>query len=314
MDPVSVGISGLANLAGAFVNSSSQRAINQQNIQFQEAANRTNQAMNEKQLEQQWKMFNENMQMQERFAQSGIRWRVQDAMEAGLHPLYALGGQPISYSPVSVGGGGMTPMGAPTLSADKSMGQALANMGQDVGRAINATRTTEERATAGAMATLGLERANLENDLLRAQIAKINASPNPAFPGTKSKTIPGQGDDPYIEVKPMEQTPTRAAGGEPGGNPDVGFAEGPDGAMYPVPGKNVKERIEDTLIPELMWAWRNQILPWFGENRTPPGQSPGRGRMWEYNRRTGGWERVETPFNRRWRGGNPEYERPSWRN
>lgn len=41
----------------------------------------------------------ENRLMQERFASEGIRMRVADAKAAGLHPLFALGGNVPSYSP-----------------------------------------------------------------------------------------------------------------------------------------------------------------------------------------------------------------------
>lgn len=37
---------------------------------------------------------------QKEFAQNSIQWRVADAMKAGVHPLAALGGQGINYSPV----------------------------------------------------------------------------------------------------------------------------------------------------------------------------------------------------------------------
>ena len=33
----------------------------------------------------------QNIVMQKEFAQKGIRWKVEDAKQAGIHPLYALG-------------------------------------------------------------------------------------------------------------------------------------------------------------------------------------------------------------------------------
>lgn len=45
----------------------------------------------------------EEHRRQEQFAQHGIQWRVQDAKAAGIHPVYALGGQPSSYAPQRVG-------------------------------------------------------------------------------------------------------------------------------------------------------------------------------------------------------------------
>jgi hypothetical protein len=59
-----------------------------------------------------------NIAHQKEFAQKGIRWKVQDAKEAGLHPLAALGAQTGSFSPVSVGDQG---------AAYKSAGQSISN-------------------------------------------------------------------------------------------------------------------------------------------------------------------------------------------
>lgn len=108
-----------------------------------------------------------NTATQKEFAQHGIRWRVEDAKAAGIHPLYALGAQTQSFSPIHVG-------------------TDFAGMGQDISRAIDATRTSGERADA-RLAALTLERAELENDLLRSQIlgskAALLQQVGPAFPG-----------------------------------------------------------------------------------------------------------------------------------
>lgn len=51
----------------------------------------------------QWKVLQEQLKYQREFAQHGMRWRVEDAKAAGLHPLSVLGAQGLpSYSPVSV--------------------------------------------------------------------------------------------------------------------------------------------------------------------------------------------------------------------
>lgn len=125
-----------------------------------------------------------NRQMQKDFAQQGIRWKVDDAKAAGIHPLYALGANTVSYSPVSVGGG-----------PDTSFGSGVASAGQDLSRAFDATRTGDERskALAGASASLSVERAGLENELLRAQIAKLRGQVGPPMPAlTDTNAIDGQ--------------------------------------------------------------------------------------------------------------------------
>lgn len=119
--------------------------------------------------------------MQLKFAKKGIQWKVADATAAGLHPLAALGANTMSYQPIQVG--------APDLGA----------MGQDVGRAIEATQNGTERAT-GKVGLLQLERAGLENDLLRTQIAsenaRLRAQLGPPMPtdGGAGNLIPGQGN------------------------------------------------------------------------------------------------------------------------
>lgn len=114
-----------------------------------------------------------NMKLQQDFAQHGIKWRVDDAKDAGIHPLYALGAQTTSYSPVSLG-----------TTADTSLGSSFASAGQDLSRAINATRTAPERADAftKTVQDLSLTKMGLENEVLAAQVAKLRASTNPPMP------------------------------------------------------------------------------------------------------------------------------------
>lgn len=113
-----------------------------------------------------------NIEMQEDFAKQGIRWKVKDAKAAGVHPLYALGANTVSFSPVSVGGVG---------HSDPLPG-ALADAGQNLGRAVSAMSTPSEKMAEG----LQLENMALQNDLLRTQIASqaaMRVGTGPGFPG-----------------------------------------------------------------------------------------------------------------------------------
>lgn len=116
-----------------------------------------------------------NIQLQKDFAQQGIRWKVEDARNAGIHPIYALGAPTHSFSPVSIGA---------QPGADMSMANAVNSMGQDIGRAVNSTRTADQREDAYTMSVkaLTLQKYGLENELLGAQIAKLRAANNPPFP------------------------------------------------------------------------------------------------------------------------------------
>lgn len=109
--------------------------------------------------------------LQEKFAKRAIQWKVADAKAAGIHPLYALGAQTTSYSPVSVG--------------DVSSG--LSNAGQDISRAVEAARSPEDRVNTyqRTVEALTLKRMSLENDLLASKIRTINQPGTP--PGTPEK-------------------------------------------------------------------------------------------------------------------------------
>lgn len=120
--------------------------------------------------------------MQYDFAQNGIQWKAADAIKAGLHPLAALGAQTMSASPVSIGS-----------TADMSMPNALNDMGQNISRAVGASQPKEVRAMTASMNQLALERASLENELLRTQISSINRPTTPGLPFSNSVS-PGQVD------------------------------------------------------------------------------------------------------------------------
>lgn len=114
------------------------------------------------------KAARENWENQKALAQQGIEWRVRDAKRAGIHPLYALGAPTFNASPTNIGG--------------SPLGEAIAQGGADISRAVLQTGTSNERLDA-----LAVENAKLNNDLLRAQIAsqvKQNFA-SPPFPNGK---------------------------------------------------------------------------------------------------------------------------------
>lgn len=152
-----------ATIAGGLMSNSAQKKQNQAN----EAA-----AIRE-----------ENLQRE--FAQSGIQWKVKDAEAAGVHPLFALGANTTSYQPTSVGGG---------ASNFDFVGQA----GQNIGRAIDATRSTPASALALQLGKIQIEGAQLDNDLKRTQLAsaiQTNMPAHPGLPGLFTRhSVPGQGD------------------------------------------------------------------------------------------------------------------------
>lgn len=199
-----------------------------------------------------------NIDYQRQFAQDGIKWRVEDAMEAGIHPLVALGANTASFSP--------------SVAPEDQFGNALGEMGQDIGRAVAATKTPEEkRASALQIQSYekDVEGKELDNQIKLKQLQNLGLT-NPSFPGGDN-FIPGQGNAPLVKVLPKERTvsaPGRPAQ-EAGWVPDVGYAR-TDTGLTPVPSKDVKEKIEDQFIPEMMWAARNYLAPNFGAGEKPP--------------------------------------------
>lgn len=124
--------------------------------------------------------------LQREFAQNSLQWKAEDARKAGIHPLYAVGAQGASFSPVSYAG-----------SADTSLGSAVASSGQDISRALQATRDNDGRVDAFTKSTqdLTLTKMGLENELLASQIAKMRGQIGPPMPTLTDKNpLQGQKD------------------------------------------------------------------------------------------------------------------------
>lgn len=207
------------------------------------------------------------------FAQQGIRWKVEDAKAAGLHPLAALGAQTTSYAPVSAG------------SSD--LGSGLAQAGQDISRGINATRTAGERVDAYTKTVRDLDITNrgLQNELLASQIAKINqAGTPPALPGATDRyLIEGQGNSPLVSTNEQQRIVSAPGAGsqEPAAINEVGYARTPTG-YAPVMSKDVKDRLEEDLIGMIMWNVRNRLAPTLG-NHNAPAMQLGPKEHWTYH-------------------------------
>lgn len=191
----------------------------------------------------------QNIALQKQFAKKGIRWRVEDAKKAGIHPLYAMGASLPTYSPQGL-----------NIGADNSMGQALAQAGQDVGRAVSATMTQPER-------DLSLKRSQLQNQLLQAQILKLTreSQTGPPLPSASNPgMMPGQGNFPStVDAFPRQITATSPdnTGISAGAAADISYVMGADGKLRILPSPDAKELMEDQLIPEIQWAYRNLAKP-----------------------------------------------------
>ena len=207
----------------------------------------------------------EDLANQKEFAQNGLRWKVEDARRAGIHPLYALGGSSASYSSPSISSGG-----GDYSNDSGGYADAAFSMGQNITRAISQTRTGEERQMAQlqlANAKADLDGRTIDNQIKASQLRNLQTGP--AFPGSDN-FMPGQGDS-RINMKPGSVVMSKP--GHPnqqaGNVTDVGFARTETG-LVPVPSVDVKERIEDQIVPETMWALRNYIMPNINRSNAPP--------------------------------------------
>lgn len=118
----------------------------------------------------------EGLEAQREFAQQGIRWRVEDAKAAGLHPLYALG--------ASTSGPSFSVM-------DDPMARGLSEAGQNVSRAVQAQETAAQ--TEARLAALDASAARASAD--RAQADYYSALAAKARQETNvAKPFPDMGD------------------------------------------------------------------------------------------------------------------------
>ncbi len=249
-----------------------------------------------------------NYEHQKEFAQNGIRWKVADAKAAGLHPLAALGAQTSGYTPSAVVGD----------SPDFSF---LRDIGQDIGRAVDAKSTAAERAKNAAMleqgAKLDIEGKQLDNDYKRTLIASqkqddalklANAAVQSSWsqqlppampslapdgslmPGQSNATSPGG-----IESKPAEivvNEPGRP-GQERGSVSELGFTRTNDGGYAPVMSKDAKDRLDDDFIGSSLWHLRNSLPAAFDSERVmPPRSWLPKGTEWRFDVRRGAFYPV----------------------
>lgn len=230
----------------------------------------------------------EDYARQKEFANMGVRWKVNDAQNAGIHPLAVLGGGAATYSPGTQSVG----MSAPSASGDSSWGNAIADagksigaaMGQDTSRAQQATATVYERQ----MADLNIRNMELRNaglELQNAQAVKdlfgaYNQPVNPAMPAAVGPT-----PSPLVTVEPSK---TSASGPlrHVEAAPTVGFKDVETAAgRLRLPTESTMEIMEGMGVPG-GGAWLtgiNALAEWWnGMNTTQP-PLPGGGVSWRWD-------------------------------
>lgn len=255
----------MADIAGSIISAGASLLGGAMNRDAQKSANRIeawNAAM--------------NREMQYDFARNGISMKVEDAKRSGISPIYALGAQTNSFSPVTIG-----------TTAATGMGDAVANAGQYIGRAVNATSTGPEKADAfvDAQKKLTLENQALQNQLLASQIRLTNQAGSPpsmASPNNRYM-LSGQGNSPtskLIEDKPLERVMSapEAPHQEPGSITDLGWSRTKSG-YAPIPSKDIADRIDDNIPAQVSHYIRNNIAG----GDPPPVPVPQGYDRWGYN-------------------------------
>lgn len=146
----------LLGLGGTIFNAFSQSSSNKENAQVQQQINAQNLAWAREQQGFQYNTAKE-------FAQHGLQWKIDDAAARGIHPLVALGAQGATPPSISVGG---------EARAWENKSPDFSSLGQDLSRAAKALASQEEREAVDVEAArkLSLEKASLENDILRQEL------------------------------------------------------------------------------------------------------------------------------------------------
>lgn len=112
---------------------------------------------------QQMAFANSQDQFQRDYVRNAIQWRIEDAKQAGVHPMAALGFQSPSYSPVS------TPS-APSYM-DSSNFDTGSTFGQTFNNAVFAAKIQQQQLEAGHLSNRGLELQNQHMELTNLQLA-----------------------------------------------------------------------------------------------------------------------------------------------
>lgn len=209
---------------------------------------------------------NQQLQFQRAAAAQGIRWKVEDAKAAGIHPLYALGAPTFNPGPIPyIGDGGAGGAG--------SLADSFKNMGQGLGRAFAATSSPQERqATAFEVARQAqqYEHGNLQNELLRAQINQINNRAQ-VGPGMPNNVV----SSPVLGT--FENDPTKVQTAVPGAAAQAAGHAAPTitwtrvgGGIQAFPTKQPGLDDFDVSNPlGIDWWLRNRVMPNFGMAERP---------------------------------------------
>ena len=216
-------------------------------------------------------MAEKNMAQQERFARQGIRWRVEDARAAGLHPLYAIGANTTQFSPVQA-----------DTSGYGRAGKQISSAALDAVMMKQSIEESESRiALNNAQASYWSRREPTTPNTLRAY---------PDFGGlSKFRQQPGQ--HAKLTETTKNQIPAMTPAGVKAGvvpREQWTYSASND-AFYLEPSEDFKQQIEEMMVAEMRMNY-HQIRAWW--NKAKPDFSPGKYKKW-IRTKDGGWRAVK---------------------
>jgi hypothetical protein len=216
---------------------------------------------------------------QENVARNSMKWRVEGAKEAGIHPLAMLGSSPIQAQGSMIGG--------------DSAGSWKQDMGQDLARAVSAIMDKDQKK----IQKLNLENAQIDTEMKRLELASKKARLN-------------QGGQTGVGISGLTTTNPHESTSHAQGHPDKdagtitsnSYTRLSDGSLQPIPSKDNKEAMEDMLPLEAKWSADNFISPLWSDKNKPPKQFLPKGAVdWEWSIMTGSYHPVNRKGKTPWR-------------
>jgi len=256
-----------------------------------------------------------NIVRQKYLSEAGLKWQVQGAKNAGLHPLAALGASGLSYNPQHVGIGG-----------DRKGDYDFGRIGQSLGRAIEAVTDKTSREVVQIklqqerellrklkLENIGLAKEvndklsghGLGDDELSQDLGIVGqSSPHSVVSKTNSHLAKG------VELVPSQQTISSRIGHEAGTRPLEADYIDEKGRVYNMIGREASEPVESSFYHKMKYGvskfhghyeafkhWRypdtkeaSKHRNWLRNRRKA---SPSRDRVYVYDAKWGMWRLVK---------------------
>lgn len=205
-------------------------------------------------------------EQQREFAQHGIRWRVEDAKAAGLHPLAALGAQLPSYQPVSSAFGEQMGSAIGSLGEAYGASQQKAPVEQEPDRDLDIERYNKARADLAELDVIAKQR-----EMSQAQLAGQPGQAVPVVLPTSQSNLNKGRLKPGVKVVPDEVTAGKSgltAGVHPGFT-EVEIPMGRGTRKFSAMGDKLAQATEDDALMR-MWlnfqANRHRLVEFFSQD------------------------------------------------